>query len=203
MAKADRDVFVNCPFDGDYQPLFRAIVFTITRSGFYARCALEADNAAENRFEKICALIGKCRYGIHDISRTELDKNSNLPRFNMPLELGLFLGARRFGSTAHRAKRCIVFDRDRYRFQSFISDIAGQDIHAHGGDVRKLIIELATWLRDQSRRPNVPGGRIIAREFGAFEERLGEICAKRQLEADELSFGDYADMVAEYVAEAA
>jgi len=32
----------------------------------------------------------------HDISRTELNEHS-LPRFNMPLELGLFLGASRFG----------------------------------------------------------------------------------------------------------
>ena len=93
MAAENRDVFVNCPFDTDYRPLFNAIVFTIIRSGFRARCALEADNAAENRFDKICKIISECRYGVHDISRTEVDGNPPLPRFNMPLELGLFLGA--------------------------------------------------------------------------------------------------------------
>jgi hypothetical protein len=202
MARANWHVFVNCPFDGVYQPFFRAIVFTIVRSGFFARCALETDDAADNRFEKICGIIGECRYGIHDISRTELDQKSQLPRFNMPLELGLFLGARRYGSNTQRAKRCIVFDRDRFRFQAYISDIAGQDIHAHGGDVTLLIVELASWLRDQSRRANVPGGKVIAAEFLAFQRALADVCADRQLEVDELTFGDYADMVTEYLAEA-
>jgi hypothetical protein len=203
MAGANRDLFVNCPFDGDYQPLFRAIVFTVIRSGFYARCALETDDASENRFEKICSIIGECRYGIHDISRTEFDPNSKLPRFNMPLELGLSLGARRFGSKSQRAKRCIVFDRGRYRFQAYISDISGQDIHAHRGDVTTLIVELASWLRDQSRRPNVPGGRVIAAEFDLFLAALSDICARRQLDPDELTFGDFAGMVAQYVAQSA
>jgi hypothetical protein len=202
MAEPNRKVFVNCPFDADYQPLFRAAVFTVARSGFDPRCALETDDASENRFEKICGIIRECRYGIHDISRTELDPKSNLPRFNMPFELGLFLGARRFGSKTQRQKRCIVFDCDRYRFQAYISDISGQDIHAHGGDVTILIVDLASWLRDQSRRPNVPGGRVIAAEFATFQQALPEICAKRQLVQEELTFGDYADMVAQYVAEA-
>ena len=41
------------------------------------------------RLLKILCIIGECRLGIHDISRTELDAASGLPRFNMPLELGL------------------------------------------------------------------------------------------------------------------
>jgi len=61
-----------------------------------ARCALEADDSGDVRIEKILAIIDQCKLGIHDISRTELNEHS-LPRFNMPLELGLFLGASRFG----------------------------------------------------------------------------------------------------------
>ena len=45
----------------------------------------------------ICDIIKASRFGIHDVSRTESDKASALPRFNMPLELGFFLGARAFG----------------------------------------------------------------------------------------------------------
>ena len=59
MATGDRDVFVNCPFDADYKLLFNAAVFTIIRSGFVARCALETDNSADNRFDKICKIIGR------------------------------------------------------------------------------------------------------------------------------------------------
>jgi hypothetical protein len=86
----NRDVFINCPFDADYKTLFYAIVFTVIRSGFRARCALETADASENRFAKICAIIKDCQYGVHDISRTEVDGNPPLPRFNMPLELGCF-----------------------------------------------------------------------------------------------------------------
>src|SRR5215207_1418992 len=95
------DVFINCPFSDDYRDFFNAIVFTIVRSGFVPRCALELNDGAVNRFEKICKIIEDCSYAVHDISKTELDKKSGLPRFNMPLELGVFLGAKRFGNKNH------------------------------------------------------------------------------------------------------
>ncbi len=50
----------------------------------------------------------------------------SLPRFNMPLELGIFLGAKRFGSQKQKQKNGLILDREKYRYQSFCSDIAGQ-----------------------------------------------------------------------------
>jgi hypothetical protein len=199
MAVKRRDVFVNCPFDREYNPLFRAIVFTIVRSGFRPRCALEADNAAENRFSKICAIIGDCRYGVHDISRTQASGRPRLPRFNMPLELGVFLGAQRLGDQPHRNKRCIIFDTERYRYQRFISDLAGQDIHAHADNVQTLIRELAAWLRDQSGDRKVPGGSAIARDFENFRADLPQICAARQIRDAELTFGDLNAVIVEWL----
>jgi hypothetical protein len=200
MAAANRDVFINCPFDSDYQRFFYAIVYAVLRSGFSPRCALETDDASENRFEKICAIVGQCRFGIHDISRTELDRQTGLPRFNMPLELGVFLGAKRFGGTAQKSKRCLVLDRDRHRFRSFMSDISGQDIHSHGNDSAVLLREVSSWLRDQSRDQKVPGGRKMVAEFAAFEIALPAICARRQLDVDELTFGDLTELISEYTA---
>jgi hypothetical protein len=199
MAAPNRDVFVNCPFDDGYKLLFDAVVFTIIRSGFAPRCALETDNAADNRFDKICQIIRECRYGVHDISRTETDGDPPLPRFNMPLELGVFLGAKKYGGPAHRQKSCIIFDRERYRFQRYISEIAGQDIHAHGGDRRALITELATWLRTHSRDPNVPGGLAIAGEFETFTLALPKIYEARRLDPAEATFGDYNAIVVQYL----
>jgi len=163
-----RAVFINCPFTDDYLPSFRAIVFTIIRCGFVPRCALETDDGSENRFDKICKIIGECRYGIHDISKTEPDPQSGLPRFNMPLELGLFLAAKQFGHAGQKQKRCLILDRTAYRYRQFISDLAGQDIHSHDDDPKKLIGKIASWLRDQRRDPRVPGGAAIAGEFGLF-----------------------------------
>ena len=81
-----KNVFINCPFDSDYDPLFDAMVFAVRVCDFIPRCALEEGDASQVRIEKIYDIIADCRYGIHDISRTELDEDSELPRFNMPLE---------------------------------------------------------------------------------------------------------------------
>ena len=119
------NVFVNCPFDKAYQPIFEAIVFGIHDCGFVARCALEEEDSGAVRVAKIYDIIASCRLGLHDISRTELSGKSKLPRFNMPLELGVFLGAKRYGSSKQKTKRCLVLDRERYRYQSYISDLGG------------------------------------------------------------------------------
>lgn len=202
-AKRDRDVFINRPFDRDYQVLFQSIVFVVIRSGFRPRRALEADDASQNRLEKIFDITfditAGCRYGVHDISRTDLDPESRLPRFNMPLELGLFLAAKKFGPGLG-SKRCIVFDTKQYRYQKFISDIAGQDIHAHGDDREILIGKLAAWLRDQSGDVKVPGKKQIGEEFSRFVSDLPEICAHRSLAPEELTLRDMIGSMAEYIA---
>ena len=89
----ERNIFLNCPFDAAYRPLFEALVFAIHDCGFQARCALEAEDSGEERIRKIKRIIRECRFGVHDISRVQLDPVNQLPRFNMPLELGLFLVA--------------------------------------------------------------------------------------------------------------
>ncbi len=194
----DRDVFINCPFSADYHPHFQALVFAVIRSGFTPRCARERDDAGEVRIDKICRIIAESRYGIHDISKTEPDPGSGLPRFNMPLELGLYLGARRWGR-GQSAKRTLILDREPHRYQTFISDIAGQDIHSHGGDVARLIEETASWLRDEARDPDVPGGRAISGEFARFAVDLPQIAAAKRLELDELTFKDLAAIAAEWI----
>lgn len=195
----DRDVFINCPFSSDYQEFFDAIVYAVARSGFTPRCARENDDGGEVRIEKICRIIGESRYGVHDISKTEPDPQSGLPRFNMPLELGLFLGARKFGGGRHAQKRSLILDREQHRYQQFISDIAGQDIHSHGGRVERLIERIATWLRDVAQDPSVPGGRKIAREFIRFRADLPNMAASKELEREELTFKDLAALAAEWI----
>jgi len=81
-----------------------------------------------------------------NLSRTELDTVYQLPRFNMPFELGVFIGATRLGTREQRRKVCLILDRERYRFQRFISDIAGQDIAAHQGEPDEAIRAIRTWL---------------------------------------------------------
>jgi hypothetical protein len=196
-----RDVFINCPFGDDYRAHFEAIVFTVVRSGFTPRCARESDDGGEVRFDKICRIIRECPYSVHDISKTELDADSGLPRFNMPFELGLFLGAKRFGGRLHNRKKTLIFDQDRFRYQSYISDIAGQDIHPHKGNVDALIRELAAWLRDEARDPKVPGGVAVGGEFAKFKVDLPAIAAETRLAVSELTFKDLVEITARWVLE--
>ena len=90
----------------------------------------------------ILRIIEKCRLGIHDISRTELDSEHGLSRFNMPLELGLFLGAKRFGPGKQKTKKCLILDRESFRYQKFCSDLAGYDPRSHSNDHRLAIREV-------------------------------------------------------------
>lgn len=89
------NVFVNCPFDENYRPLLRAMVFSV---------------------------------------------------FNMPFELGLDLGAREYGSGYLKEKQLLILDKERYRFQRFLSDIAGQDIAAHNQSPAVLVEKVRSWL---------------------------------------------------------
>jgi hypothetical protein len=117
----------------------------------------------------------------------------------MPLELGLFLGARKFGGRAQSRKKALILDSEPYRYHAFISDIAGQDIHAHGGEIQRLIEEVATWLRDEARHPDVPGGRAIAAEYMRFCDDLPAIAAVKRLETDELTFKDLTAIAAQWI----
>src|SRR5439155_11331848 len=110
-ASPSASVFINCPFDDRYQPIFEAVVFCVSACGFLPRCTKELTDAADVRIDNICKLIRECNYSIHDVSRTE-GCRSALPatRFNMPLELGIFLGAKRFGGRSSQ-KRCLILDR--------------------------------------------------------------------------------------------
>jgi hypothetical protein len=192
-----RNVFINCSFDEAYLSIFHAIIFTVFDCGYTPRCSLEIEDSSEIRIEKIAKVISECKYGIHDISRTELDKDTNLPRFNMPLELGMFLGAKRFGDDKQRKKACLILDKAPYCYQSFISDITGQDIQSHKNNDSEAIKVVRNWLRNVSKRVTLPGGKEILRRYYLFLSELPGICEDFKITVDEMIFNDYTHIVLE------
>ena len=192
-------VFINCPFDSVYKSLFDAIVFAVHDCGFVARCALEEGDASQVRIDKIYNIIEACRYGIHDISRTELDETSGLPRFNMPLELGIFLGAKRFGVEEQESKKCLVMDREQYRYRKFISDIAGQDIFFHNNSPEEVVRVVRNWLLTESDRRTVLGGGTIWKHYQDFLNDLPQLAQRFQLEIEDLEFFDYTFIISEWL----
>lgn len=173
-------------------------MFAIHDCGFNARCALEDDDSSRIRVDKICELILQSRYGVHDISRVTLDHIHHLPRFNMPLELGLWLGARRFGSKRDKQKRTLIFDRLPHRYQIFCSDIAGQDPRFHNNDAATVIRMIRNWLRNSPdyKQVSFPGANTIVSRFAKFRKELPVMCRDQGLNPKTLEFNDYVVLLA-------
>jgi hypothetical protein len=193
------NVFINCPFDREYLTLFRALVFAVQDCGFVARCAQEISDASQIRVNKIFQIISECRLGIHDISRTELDARSKLPRFNMPLELGMFLGAKAYGTKRQREKQGLIFDREQYRYQKYCSDIAGQDISAHGGSPKRAVGAVRDFLRSARPQVAIPGGTAIFNRYREFQKEFPELCGAAGIAPAELIFYDYTILVSAWL----
>jgi len=193
-------VFVNCPFDAEYMPLFQAIIYTVYRCGFIPLCALGEDDGSDNRLDKIIRCIEGCRYGIHDISRTEVNQN-NFPRFNMPFELGVFFGAKRLGSREQKNKNAIIFERTQYTYQQYISDLSGVDTKAHNNDPNMVIRQLRDWLHTASSRKTIPGYTVLQQDYGEFVQKLPAIVELAGLNRDDIPFNDFCQIVEEAVRE--
>lgn len=201
IATYENSVFINCPFDPEYWPLFEAITFSVYDLGYYPRCALEVDDSSEVRIQKITQIIRECRLSIHDISRTETSGTPPLPRLNMPLELGIFMGAKSFGTGRHKRKAAMILDTERFRFQRFISDIAGQDIRAHEANTEKVIRHVRAFLLSQSPRTAfLAGPEKVIQRFQQFKAELPGSLEALHIESSDFGYQDLIRLVAGYVA---
>jgi hypothetical protein len=194
------NVFVNCPFDDAYKPLLYAIVYTIYRCGFVPQSALGEDDATVNRLDKISRCMEECKYGIHDISRIELNANG-YPRFNMPFELGIFFGAKKFGNSEQKNKNALVFERVKYTYQEYISDLNGVDTKAHGNKTSNVIRQIRNWLQVASKRKTIPGHTIIEKQYKEFKRKLPKIVSAAGLDIHDIPFNDFCQIVEDAVRE--
>lgn len=186
-------IFINCPFDEKYFPIFRAVIFAVYRCGFYPNTALNFKNSLVNRLNKIEKSIENSKYGIHDISRTESEKG--LPRFNMPFELGLFFGAQRYGDSRQKSKNTIILDCSQHRYKKFISDLNGVDIESHSNHPEKAIKLIRDWLKNESGRSTLPGENILFGEYRKFKKTIPRICRQLGFDKNNIPFNDYCIMV--------
>lgn len=197
ITKSDpKRVFINCPFDKDYLSILETITFCIINCGFLPVTASLERDSGEIRVRKITRLIKSCRYGIHDISRTELSTNK-LPRFNMPFELGLDLGCRYFGSDTY--KRHLILDKSKFRFQKFISDISGQDVAAHNNSPDTAMREVRDWLETNSGKSSIPGPEEIRRRYKNFLKALPKFCTQTGFKRKKLPYYKYVEFAQAWV----
>lgn len=189
----DRAVFINCPFDEAYRPLFRSICFTLLACGYTPRCALDYSDSGEIRFQKILDIVTECDLSIHDLSRVELDAGTGLPRFNMPLELGADLALRLKGPALQRRRRTLILDAEAHRYDKTLSDISGQDIEAHHNDVDQVIGRVRDWLNaNRVATAPLPGSRALSKDYAAYQAVVGDIIAALRLdEPSRMSHADF------------
>jgi hypothetical protein len=197
----NHDVFINCPFDADYTQCFEAILFVVCIAGYSVRCALEDDDAGDVRFDKLCRLIEASDRSIHDLSRTS-PSAEGLPRFNMPFELGLMMGAKKFGGRRQRRKRAVIMVKERFVMPKFLSDLAGNDPAAHGDNPHRVIAIIRDHLEFSRDGTRLPGAQKLAKQFSKFKSDLPKLAAAQYLELNELdpyaNYRDYLDLVLSY-----
>jgi hypothetical protein len=142
-------VFLNIPYDLGFEDLYLAYIVGLTQLGLRVNATVAAPN--QGRLEAIIGLIEASNFSIHDLSRIEL--SNGIPRFNMPVELGLAL----YRSHVTRGKhRVYVFESKRYRAQRSTSDINGIDPKIHNGTAKGVMAGLRNIFRQPGDVTTVP-----------------------------------------------
>lgn len=105
-----KSVFINCPFDKDYEPILQAILFCVVYLGFEPRTATESNDSGSIRLNKICDIIENSKYSVHDLSRCQAKKKGEHFRLNMPFELGVDYGCRQYFGQGREGKRLLILE---------------------------------------------------------------------------------------------
>jgi len=174
----ETNVFINCPFDDDYTPLLQPLLFTIICLGFNPRIATERSDSGEQRIDKICELIELSKYSIHDLSRLQSKKKKEYYRLNMPFELGIDYGCRKFASNHYKDKKFLILEKDRFNYAKALSDFSGVDIKNHDNDSIKIVRAVRNWLaqfaEEAAEAPAVLWERFNFFMVDFFEERTDQ-----------------------------
>jgi hypothetical protein len=181
----ERCVFINCPFDKDYEPILQAMLFCIVILGLIPRIATERNDGAENRLDKIRGLIESSKFSIHDLSRCQAKKKGEHFRLNMPFELGIDYGCRQYFGNGRERKKFLILEEKRYRFQAAISDISGSDIESHAADYQKAVKHVRNWLVSEAGAEAIGASKILRSyvdfQEWYFEKKLAEGAAEDEI----------------------
>ena len=150
MARAvkrfNKNVFVNCPFDKEYISLLRPLIFTIIYLGYNPRIANETFDSGEAVLTKIYKLIEASQYSIHDLSRIQSSRQNEIARFNMPFELGVDIGCRKYNGAPWNKKKCLILETKQYRYKKALSDLSNSEIKSHNNNPESLVRQIRNWF---------------------------------------------------------
>jgi hypothetical protein len=167
------NVFINCPFDDEYRLLLKPLLFTVLYLDYKPRIS-QTQSSSNIRINQIKSYIRDSKFGIHDLSRCKAVQAGELPRFNMPYELGLDIGCLEFGTRKMRTKKILILETERFHYQKVLSDIAGQDIENHDDDPKLLVRKIRNWFSSLSRRRSYASPTEIWAAYNKFGSELME-----------------------------
>ncbi|MGD0368814.1 MAG: hypothetical protein ABSA94_15255 [Acidobacteriaceae bacterium] len=160
-----KSVFLNIPYDSAFEDLYLAYIVGITQFGLRVNATLAVPN--QGRLQTIISLIEASDVSIHDLSRIEA--SHGVPRFNMPVELGLALYRSHVTKGKHRV---FIFESKRYRAQRSTSDVNGIDPQIHNGTPKGLMGVLRNVFRQPGDVTTVP--EMLA-SYRAVKQKLPEL----------------------------
>jgi hypothetical protein len=163
--KRIESVFLNIPYDREFEDLYLAYIVGLTQLGLRVNVTLAIPN--QGRLEAIIDLIKESNFSIHDLSRIKSSKG--IPRFNMPLELGLALHRSHVTRGRHRV---YVFESKPYRAQRSTSDINGIDPQIHNQTPKGVMRGLRNIFRQPGDVTTVPEMLL---SYRAVKKKLSEL----------------------------
>jgi len=168
----EKNVFINCPFDDEYMQSLRVLLFLIIKLNFEPRISLERSDSSEYRLDKIISLIEKSKFSIHDLSRIKAKKMNEYYRLNMPFELGIDLGRKKFSTREHKEKKFLVLGGKKYDYMKALSDFSGFDIKYHESNPKVLLTEVRNWFIGNAELKGIPGPSKLWGEYCEFNARF-------------------------------
>jgi hypothetical protein len=139
-------VFINCPFDSDFEPFLDAIVFACVCCGLTPRSALETGTTSTPRVDRIVQALFTSKYSIHDLSRCKGEGSEQLARFNMPLELGMAMTLRFMPTKRKLSHDWLALVPAGHAYLRFVSDLRAYDLVTYDGTVQDLVPKVMAWL---------------------------------------------------------
>lgn len=168
-------VFINCPFDKDFEPTFEAILFATVCCGFIPRSALESGSVAESRMERIVQAIFSSKYSIHDLSRCRGEGSEQLARFNMPLELGIAMARRYMEGGKGQKHDWLLLVPEGHVYMKFVSDLAGFDPVRYDGTPESVVPKVMAWLATRPDTIRTPTPQDVLAALPKFQSEKARL----------------------------
>lgn len=140
-------VFINIPFDKEYERLYVSLIVGLVGLGRTPRSSLEVP-ATKDRLSRIFRLLQSCESSIHDLSRVQVSRVApRCPRFNMPFEAGLAAAL----LLSNKMRHWGILEAVPHRLNKSLSDLNGYEHSVHNGSVSGMLVALTDFFPNKNQ----------------------------------------------------